>query len=70
MSVIGPGREKPLTLDENQRRYVREIVSRIGNKVLAADLLGISRTTLYRLLDNKPVEHMEVSRAMMQLPRA
>jgi transcriptional regulator with PAS, ATPase and Fis domain len=58
-SVLGPTQDRPLTLEENQRRYVREIVQRVGNKVQAADLLGISRTTLYRLLENKPVEHME-----------
>ena len=59
LSVIGSGREKTLTLDENQRRYVHEIVERIGNKVQAAGLLGISRTTLYRLLDNKTVRRTE-----------
>jgi DNA-binding NtrC family response regulator len=59
VSVLGPGRERPLTLEENQRRYAREIVDRVGNKVQAADLLGISRTTLYRLLENKPVEQLE-----------
>jgi transcriptional regulator with PAS, ATPase and Fis domain len=58
-SVLGPSREKPLTLEENQRRYVREIVERVGNKVQAADILGISRTTLYRLLENKGATEME-----------
>jgi len=55
----GTRHERPLTLEENQRRYAREMVERIGNKAQAADVLGISRTTLYRLLENKPIRNVE-----------
>jgi transcriptional regulator of acetoin/glycerol metabolism len=56
---VGTRHERPLTLEENQRRYAREMVERIGNKAQAADVLGISRTTLYRLLENKLVRNIE-----------
>jgi len=44
------------TLEENQRRYVHEVVKRVGNKMQAAHMLGISRTTLYRCLKGKPMK--------------
>jgi DNA-binding NtrC family response regulator len=41
-----------LSLQEMERRYVSEIVERVqGNKARAAEILGISRNTLYRLLE-------------------
>lgn len=40
-----------IPLDEAQRRHARHVVERIGgNKLQAAEILGISRATLYRLL--------------------
>jgi len=47
---------KVFTLEENQCRYAREVLEHVGNKMQAADLLGISRTTLYRLLSNRPAK--------------
>jgi DNA-binding NtrC family response regulator len=47
---LGPGKEEIIPLDEIQRRYTRTVVDRLQNKTQAADLLGISRTKLYRLL--------------------
>jgi DNA-binding NtrC family response regulator len=42
------------TLEEMNRRYVRKIISRLGgNKVKAAEALGISRATLYRILSSR-----------------
>jgi two-component system, NtrC family, response regulator HydG len=60
-SVRGrPNRRTFLSLEEMQTQYVREVVKQIGNKVKAADLLGIGRTTLYRFLEPKPAkEHAE-----------
>ena len=51
-----PARRTFLPLEEMQKQYVREVVKQIGNKVKAADLLGIGRTTLYRFLEPKPAK--------------
>ena len=43
-----------LSLEEMESRYVREIVEQVGgNKARAAEILRISRTTLYKLLRDK-----------------
>lgn len=40
-----------LSLEELESRYAREVVEQVdGNKLRAAEMLGISRTTLYKLL--------------------
>ncbi len=45
--------EPLLSMDAMQRRYARNVLARLGgNKLRAAAVLGISRTTLYALLDN------------------
>ena len=50
---IGPG-EELLTLREMERRYVLKVLDKSGgNKKKASEILGIDRTTLYRLLDKK-----------------
>jgi DNA-binding NtrC family response regulator len=41
-----------ISLDELQRRHARRVLEHVnGNKVQAAQILGISRATLYRLLE-------------------
>jgi len=46
-----PVSEGLLTLDEMNRRYARQVVNQVGgNKLKAAEILGVSRATLYRLL--------------------
>jgi transcriptional regulator of acetoin/glycerol metabolism len=50
---IGPA-EKLLTLKEMERSYVLKVLDKLGgNKKKASEILGIDRTTLYRLLDKK-----------------
>jgi DNA-binding NtrC family response regulator len=45
-----PRKQGILTLDDMERQYVREVVEKVGNKAQAAELLGIGRSTLYRIL--------------------
>jgi len=53
LPALGDSR-RIIPLDEMEQHYVREVVERVGNKAQAADLLGISRTKLYRLLAGQP----------------
>ena len=42
-----------ITLDEMERRYVRQVLDSVrGNKTHAARVLGIDRRSLYRRLEN------------------
>jgi DNA-binding NtrC family response regulator len=46
-----------LSMEEMQRRHAMKVLRRLGgNKVRAADILGISRTTLYALLKERTDE--------------
>jgi DNA-binding NtrC family response regulator len=51
-------REEVLPLAELDRRHARRVLDHVGgNKVRAAEILGISRVTLYRLIaENRPEE--------------
>jgi DNA-binding protein Fis len=43
-----------MTLDEMKRWYVDRVLEETGgNKVRAAEILGIDRKTLYRMLDRQ-----------------
>jgi two-component system response regulator AtoC len=46
--------EKPLPLRELEKRYVLKVLQETGgNKKKASEILGIDRTTLYRILEKK-----------------
>ena len=48
-----------MTLDEVKRWYVQKVLDESGgNKVRAADLLGIDRRTLYRILERQPTDEL------------
>jgi len=43
-----------MTLREMERNYVMKVLDKLGgNKKKASEILGIDRTTIYRLLDKK-----------------
>jgi DNA-binding NtrC family response regulator len=51
---VSPPREESFcSLREMERRYAREVMRGLGNKSRAAEVLGVSRTTLYRLLEDR-----------------
>jgi DNA-binding NtrC family response regulator len=46
--------EKPLSLKEVEKSYVLKVLQETkGNKKKAAEILGIDRTTLYRILEKE-----------------
>ena len=49
-----PYSEKPLSLKEVERRHILKVLQETGgNKKKAAEILGIDRTTLYRILEKE-----------------
>ena len=51
--AVEEGKKEIISLQKMQERYTREVVAQTNNKAQAANLLGISRTKLYRLLSKK-----------------
>jgi DNA-binding NtrC family response regulator len=50
--VVSADADELITIDELERRYVARVLDAVGgNKSSAARVLGIDRTTLYRMLD-------------------
>jgi transcriptional regulator of acetoin/glycerol metabolism len=48
--------EKPLSLRELEKRYVLKVLQETGgNKKKASEILGIDRTTLYKILEKEDV---------------
>jgi transcriptional regulator with PAS, ATPase and Fis domain len=64
-SAPRPMEESFCSLKEMKKRYAQEVVERLSNTTRASEILGVSRTTLYRLLAEskkdvivqKPTEH-------------
>jgi DNA-binding NtrC family response regulator len=51
-----------LSLEELQRRHILRVLELVGgNKVRAAEILGVGRATIYQLLARMRVEHKEES---------
>jgi len=49
-------REKPLSLRQLEKRYVLKVLQEAGgNKKKASEILGIDRTTLYKILEKEDV---------------
>ena len=65
-----PGGDPILSLDEYTRRYVRRVVEHTQNKSHAAEVLGLSRATLYRILQDKSEEDLAPPGEANTLPDA
>jgi transcriptional regulator of acetoin/glycerol metabolism len=51
-----------LSLEETQRRHVLKVLELVGgNKVRAAEILGVGRATIYQLLARMRIEKKEES---------
>jgi len=51
-----------LSLDEVQRRHIMRVLERVGgNKVRAAEILGLGRATIYQILSRMKIEGKDVS---------
>jgi DNA-binding NtrC family response regulator len=56
--------EDLVTFEELQRRYAHKVLAKVsGNKARAAEILGVSRTTLYKLLGSDPETDAAIKQA-------
>jgi two-component system response regulator AtoC len=54
--------EALFSLEEAQRRHIMRVLDRVGgNKLRAAKILGVGRTTIYKLLQRIKIEAQDLS---------
>jgi DNA-binding NtrC family response regulator len=58
-SLLMPGRDEILPLEELERRAILHTLRETGDKIAAARVLGIGKTTLYRKLKQYNMKHVE-----------
>ena len=69
-AILASAEPLMITLEEIQKIHARRVINAVGgNKVKAANILGISRATLYRLLGSPPVTADDEADSSARQPR-
>ena len=69
-AILASAEPLMITLEEIQKIHARRVINAVGgNKVKAANILGISRATLYRLLGSPPVTVDDDAESSARQPR-